>query len=116
MRTLKIGLEHRTGDRVGADSQVLPWIAQHAAALINRYHKGSDGATAYKRARGRDHLGDMCEIGESVLYLKPGSGGKYNMDSRWGDGIWLGVVDSSGEKVIATPQGCLKVRAAQRKP
>ena len=32
------------------------------------------------------------------------------------DGVWLGVLDDSGKKVIGTPEGCIKVRSVKKKP
>ena len=116
VRTMKVALEDRTRQRIQADHVILPWIVQHAAAVINRYHKGSDGATPYRRARGREFNGDMCEMGERIWYMKPGMTGKEKLESKWEDGIWVGVTDTSGEKIIATPQGCLKVRSVKRRP
>ena len=48
--------------------------------------------------------------------MKPGTTGKEKLESKWETGIWVGVTDTSREKIIATPQGCLKVRSVKRKP
>ena len=36
--------------------------------------------------------------------------GKHKFDSKWHAGVWLGIVDGSGEKIIGTPAGCIKAR------
>ena len=54
------------------------------------------------------------EFGEQVLYLRPGPKGKDKMLSRWESAIWLGLRDESGEVIIGTPIGCLKVREVIR--
>ena len=48
--------------------------------------------------------------------MRPGSIGKEKFDSKWENGVWLGVLDGSGEKVVGTPEGCIKVRSIRRKP
>ena len=115
VRTIKDAVEARCGEKLRPDDHIVPWMVQHAGALISRYHRGADGLTAYRRVRGKDFKTDICEFGEGVWYMKPGSVGKNKFDSRWEAGIYLGMVDSSGEKIIGTSEGCMKVRNSQKK-
>ena len=48
------------------------------------------------------------------MYLKPGTKGTYRGDSRWGEGIYLGMVESSEEYLIGTEKGVIKVRTVCR--
>ena len=43
----------------------------------------------------------VAEFGECVWYLKPGTKGKYKWEERWGNGVWLGIRDESGETSAA---------------
>ena len=38
---------------------------------------------------------------------------KEKSDNKWESGVWLGVVDSSGEKIIGSAEGCIKVRSTK---
>jgi len=51
-----------------------------------------------------------------VLYLKADSVGKNKLESRWSDGIWLGIRDESGESIIGTSEGIVKCRDFRRRP
>ena len=55
------------------------------------------------------------EFGESVWYLIPKSRGKNKIKSRWASGIWLGIREESGEAIIGTSKGVIKVRTVRRK-
>ena len=116
VRAMKDAFEANYNQEVSPENAVLPWLVMHSGALISRFHRGQDGMTAFKRVRGKDFREDLCEFGECVWYMKPGSVGKDKFDRKWEDGIWLGVVNESGENIIGTHEGCIKVRAVKRKP
>ncbi len=52
-------------------------------------------------------------FGECIFYLKPKSKGKDKADCRCGYGIWLGIREESGEHIVGTKYGMLKVRAVR---
>ena len=116
VRTLKDALEAGYGCELKPEDHIVPWMVMHAGSLISRYHKGQDALTAFRRLRGKEFRADVCEFGECVWYMKPGMVGKDKFDRRWEDGLWLGVVNESGENIIGTREGCVKVRAVKRKP
>ena len=90
IRTLKSALESRLGKEVSAEHPALPWLIMHAANLLNRYHKGQDGCTAYRRLKGKDFEQGVAEFGEEIWYMPPGIVGKDKLDVRWKEGVWLG--------------------------
>ena len=116
MRTIKDAFERRYGHDIKPEDHVIPWMVQHAAAIINRYHKPSDGLTAYRKVRGKDYRGDICEFGEGIWYMEASKPGKHKFDSKWHHSVWLGIMDGSGEKIIGTAAGCVKARSIKRKP
>ena len=63
IRTFKVQLESRLGQPVNDDSPLLPWLIAHAGSTINRYSVGSDGATPYKRLKGRPFRRPIAEFG-----------------------------------------------------
>ena len=58
---------------------------------------------------------ELVEFGEAKYFqrLKHLDLGK--AEPRWGTGIFLGIKINSGEKVIATKEGMIKVRSMKRK-
>ena len=114
-RVMKDGLEARYGVRLNGEHNCIPWLMAHASDTINRYQVHGDGRTAYHRWKGKQFNKECVEFGECVLYLKPGTRGKDKFDTRWEEGIWLGVKDRSLETVIGTNEGVIKVRDVKRK-
>ena len=116
VRTLKSALEARYNSPVGQDWSVLPWMVRHAGNAINRYLRGTDGLTAYRRLKGKEFKRETAEFGEGVWYMRADIVGKAKLESRWEDGIWLGIHEASGEHIIGTKDGCLKAKDIKRKP
>ena len=87
-----------------ADHPALPWMVMRAADPMNRYCKGTDGLTPYRRVKGNDFGGQVVEFGEEVLYMKPGIAGKDKLEGRWETGIWLGSTERSGETIVGTQE------------
>ena len=69
----------------------MPFLVRHSGATINRENIGADGMTPYKRLKGKEFKKEILKIGECVWFLKPQSKGKNKAESRWLNGIWLGV-------------------------
>ena len=114
-RTLRDALESRIGIRIEGKDNICTWLVRHAAASMNRYQVGSDGRTAHERLRGRKFRRDVAEIGESVMYIRAESVGKDKYNSRWEEGVFIGVREESGELIIGTEKGVIKARAFRRK-
>ena len=55
------------------------------------------------------------KFGECVWFIRPKSKGKAKASSRWESGIWSGIRDESGEYIIGTSKGYVKVRTVRRK-
>ena len=49
VRTMKLALESRIGMEIPSDHDVVPWIVEYAATIINKGQAGADGKTAYER-------------------------------------------------------------------
>ena len=91
-------------------------MIMYSANLLNRCQRGKGICTAYRRIKGKDFDGMVIEFGEEVWYMKPGIVGYGKMDVRWHSGIWLGNSERSGEPIIGTEEGCIKVISVRRKP
>jgi hypothetical protein len=107
-RAMKDRLESRYGQRISGEHPCVPWLMAHSSDTINRYHVYKDGRTAYANWKGRQFRGQYREFGEGALYLRANSKGKEKFDSRWENGIWLGIADRTGEVIIGTKEGVLE--------
>ena len=116
IRTVKLKLEANYKAKLKDDHPAIPWLVAHAGSVITRYKIGEDGKTAYQILKGRKDGRSSAEWCECVLYLRLGSKGEEKMDERWGEGIWLGSKDESGEILIGIKEGVTKARAVRRKP
>ncbi len=69
------------------------------------------------------HIGDgrgettkpVAEFGECVLYAPAASAGKDKFDTRWDEGVWLGIRMESRESFIGANEGVVKARDFRRK-
>ncbi len=115
IRTLRLHLQARYKEVLGDGHVAMLLLVPHSAASLNRYLIGADGKTARQRLKGRAFRGPVVEFGECVWYLQPKSAGKDKLNSRWGEGVWFGVREESGETLIGTREGVIKVRTIRRK-
>ena len=115
-RTLRLQLQARYKELIPEDHSILAWLVQHSGYTLNRYLKGPDGRTPRQRLKGRMFNKECAEFGECVWYLQPKSAGKHKLSTRWGEGIWIGIKEESGEVLIGTTEGVIKVRTVRRKP
>ena len=76
---------------------------------------GPDGKTAYRRLKGKNFKQQYVKIGEAIWFLKPRTKGKNKGESRWGEGICLGIREESGEYIIGTQKGVIEVRTVRRR-
>ena len=114
-KTMRSDMETNYGKTIPGSHPIHTWAVRHASSTRFRESMGQDGRTAYSRIKGRNFNKEIVKIGECVWYMKPKSKHKKKGDYGWGNGIWLGVKDESGEYIIGTNRGVLKVRSARRK-
>lgn len=110
MRTLKVALESKLGTKMQDDCDCIPWMVRHAANLISWLRQDENGRTSYHRNRRRAFNKLLAQFCESVFHLMANTLSKNKFNPRWEIGVWLGVLDTSGEYVIGTPNGIIKVR------
>ena len=67
-------------------------MTEHAADLLNKFHVGVDGRTAYRRHKGKEFRGATVEFGEKVHYRRHVEDQlrTNKMDPRWAEGFHLG--------------------------
>ena len=109
--------------KIPINHPIVSWLCLHAGFCHNRFQIGEDGATPYRRTKGRDFDRKLVEFGECVHYKKTQydmdpdqHNKKNNFDDRWGEGVFLGVRTRSNELFIGTPEGIVRARSIYRKP
>ena len=103
-RTLKHALELRLKHRLPMDHPVTAWLVEHTAWVLNKYHLGNDGRTAYGRLHGREGHERVCEFGERIMWFVPKKM-RAKMDQRWRYGIFLGRSLSSDQNFVGLGSG-----------
>ena len=69
VRTHKLATELPYTREIGSDHPIMPWIIEHAAAMVTLFEVSADGRTAYERVRGKRWRQPLPAIGECVFYL-----------------------------------------------
>ena len=119
-RTLKLCLESRLDKYIPVDHPLVPWLLEHTALLLNVTVRGTDGLTAWARARGRPFGQQMLGFGESVLYRYPGKGPQSqptgNMGALGRDGVFLGYDPFANTFIVHNEQGFVASRSITRRP
>lgn len=113
-RTIRASIQLTYKQNINEDAEVLGWLVPPAAHSSHRYLVGPDGRTPRQRLKGRSFTQDGVQFGEWVWYLMPKSVGINKLHTRWKAGIWLGNREGSGETIVGTTEGCIKVRSIRR--
>ena len=70
-RTLKAALETSIKHRIPSNHPVIAWLVEHTSWVLNKFHLGDDGRTAYGRLHGREGRERICEFGETIMWFVP---------------------------------------------
>mgnify|MGYP002809736116 CR=1 FL=1 len=121
MRTLRLCLEARVGQKVPDSHPLMAWLLEHTAHLLNVTVRGDDGLTPWARVRGRAFNQRLFGYGESVIAKLPPKGPQHdvngNMSARMFPGIFLGYHHTSNTYRVATADGnVIKIRSVLRRP
>ncbi len=114
VRTLMLALQKRLEVKIPVTHKIVTWMVEHAADLLNKYHVGSDGRTAFERVKGKKYRGETVEFGRKILYKIPCKPEGGLMTERWVNGIWLGKKFQSDEHVVGMEDGSVCVTPSVR--
>ena len=93
---------------------MVAWALVYAATLYTLFHREKDdGMTAYQRLKGKPWKVPLPAWGESVEFRLRGRG---KMESRWKEGVYVGLDCNSTEKLVGDEAGIHKVVSIRRKP
>ena len=109
-------LESQYQNKFRTDHHIFSWLVKHAGLLYNLCKVGEDGRTPYERRKGKRFNRVLLEIGECVWLLKPESEGRDKLNTRWLDGVFVGLREKSGELIVAKHEGAIKVTTFRWRP
>jgi hypothetical protein len=110
LRALLLALEERTGVIIDPRMQIVSFMPEYAAYLMNRLEVGKDGKTAYERVKGKKATVLGIEFGEKLKDKLQ------KINARWEFGIFVGVRRRSGEVWVAVKGKVMSVRSVRRIP
>ncbi len=89
-------------------------MVEHAGTLRNLFHRSAeikDGKTPNSRHRGCEWRVSFPPSGETTDFLK----GSHKFESRWQQGVFLGVKGNTTEKIVGNASGVFTVQSIKRK-
>ena len=117
LRTLMVDLEERCGEPLSVTEPFFEWLIEHACDLLNKYHVRKGNKTAWESIKKGPYTGDVYQFGAPVMHRLSGPVQGGVVHERWHDGVYLGTQFSSGEHIVAMPDGkVVRARAVQPKP
>ena len=106
----------QVGCSLSPDEPSLTWLVLFAGVLINLYEIGKDGKVPYQRLRGRKLRAEALEFGECIHYLPLDRNEIGKLESRYAEGVYLGICLEDSSKYVGTPEGVFKTRSVARRP
>ena len=119
---MKLALDANYRVTIEGGHKIIPWLIMHSACVLNWYQVGPDGKTLYERWKGRRFRRTIAQFGECIMWLHLKSVGTskllYNEDipPRWEEGIFLGILEESGQMIVGNEKGIFKCRDYRPKP
>ena len=100
--------------KVPVAREIVTWMVEHAADLLDKFLVGPDGRTAFERLKGKKYRGETVEFGRKILYKIPCKPEGGLMTERWVPGIWLGEKFQSDEHMVGIEDGSVCVTSSVR--
>ena len=119
LRTHKASLEGALSCKVPTRHPVIAWLVEHVAMLITARVRGTDGRTAWQRARGKPFGKRLLCFGEMCLYklnIKDPKQDDGKIEPRWKLAPFMGYDRHSNEYVLAEGENLKRSRTVQRVP
>ena len=117
VKVMKSALEARWQRNILDTENVVTWLVEYSAVLLNRREISKDGKTSYERLKGKRGYIPGVEFGEKILYKKAaGQSGAQALSSLWAEGIFLGLRPASGEYIVGNSEEVTRARTLRRRP
>ncbi len=101
IRTHKLDLEARMGEKVEVTGNIMAWLIEHSADILNKFQVGRDGRTPYERLKGKRFRGLVYEFASPCMLRVSGKPQGGLMQARWVEGVWIGSRFNSQEHLVA---------------
>lgn len=101
--------------RVLGTHRMLPWVMRHSGFLVTKFNVKDTGHAAWYYIRGKEYAGELCELGENILYKIAGMTGN-KLALRWERGLWLGKDFESDGHLVGRGTTLVKARTIRRLP
>ena len=114
IRTHRVALENGAGMAITPSSSVFAWLVTYVVHLHNFFHLSTtrkDGMTPYHRMKGRPWRLKLPRFGEVVDYKTRGKG---KFENKWQRGVFIGIKESTTEKVAAGDEKVYLVQSIKR--
>lgn len=115
LRTLKLQHEKNYARQRTTKDKGVPWAAQHAGWLVERFQRRANGCTAFENQKGYPYEGEVMEFSECVMWREPGEN-REKLRSPWKISVWLGRAADSNEHLVGTTEGVERVKTIKRFP
>ena len=118
VRTMKLAFESHLGEKIQSAHNMVPWLVEYAAVLLNRGQVGQDGKTSYERLKGKPASLPGMQFGERLLWRTniPAGDRRNRMDTQTSEGMYLGQRKVSGEYLVGSAEGVFRPRTVHRVP
>ncbi|CAK0790038.1 unnamed protein product [Prorocentrum cordatum] len=119
LRTLRFALETKLGCKLELSDSILAFPASTIGRCIARFLPRSHGGSRCKFLFGREHAGEVAEVGEQVRRRVAAlvAAGQGKFEARFAKGIWVGKSEFDDQHLAVDLQrGLLEVRSARRMP
>ena len=117
IRALYLGLEDCLGIKIDARERILTFMPEYAAYMSNRLHAGLDGKAPYQRVKGKKPSVLGIEFGEEVYWKRHLDKKRLEkLNSRWEEGVFVGIRRKSNEIMVSHDEGITCVRSVKRVP
>ena len=115
---MKLAFESHLGEKIPSDHNLIPWLVNYAAVLLNRGQVSQDGKAAYERLKGKAASLPGMQFGERLLWRTniPARDRRNRMDTQTSEGIYLGQRTVSGECLVGSAEGVFRPRTVYRVP
>ena len=115
--TFKHEFEFQIKRQLLSTSAMLSWLVVWSAEDMNMLNVQEDGRTAYKAITKHKCTHLVVGFGELIRREKaPAKPNPDKLDGAWRDGIFLGVIWTSGEYVVGTAEGVFKCSTIKTRP
>ena len=105
-------LENLLREKLSNKSTLFAWPIRHAVRSFTKFQVKNDKRNALLRVSGKTYT-SQWSFGERVMYEHTAVP-TYNLNQKWGHGIWVGEAPTTDKCIISSENGVQKAKSLQR--